>query len=203
MGDTRKIRKKYQKPNHPWNKQRIDAERVLSKNYGLTNKKELWKAETILKGFKNQIKQLPAMSPENAARQQQLLRARLNKLGLITEETALGDVLGFSTEQILDRRLQTIVHKKGLARSPSQARQFIGHEHILVNGKKINAPGYLVTRDEEHNITFSPTSNLYNESHPERATPEKQEKPVKKKQQEKPQEEDIEIVEPDEEAEHE
>ena len=202
MGDIRKTRKKYQKPNHPWNKQRIDDERALSRDYGLTNKKELWKAETILKGFKDQIKSFPSMSEENREHQKTLLRARLNKLGLITQQTELGEVLGFTTEKILERRLQTIVHKKGLARSAKQARQFIIHEHILVNGKKVNAPSYLVLKDEEAAIEFSTRSSLAKEDHPERAPKEKVAKQKVKKGEEKPQE-DIELVELDEEAEDE
>lgn len=197
MGDTRKIRKKYQKPNHPWNKERIDTERSYKKTYGLNTKKELWKAETILKGFKNQIKSFPSMSPEHAQKQKDLLRSRLLKLGLVKQDTPLGDVLGFDVEVILERRLQTIVFKKGLAKTPRQARQFINHEHILVDGRKINAPGYLVTKDEETKIVFSSNSTLFSESHPERATKEKAPKPKKKPQQTQEQE-DVEVIEPEE-----
>jgi small subunit ribosomal protein S4 len=94
--------------------------------------------------------------------------------------------------------LQTIVFKKGLARSAKQARQFIGHEHILVDGKKINAPGYLVTKDEESKITFTSSSALFSESHPERATEEKAPKP-KKQPQQPAEDEKPEVVELDEE----
>ncbi|MFT4250834.1 MAG: 30S ribosomal protein S4 [Candidatus Woesearchaeota archaeon] len=198
MGDIRKTRKKYQKPNHPWNKQRIDAEKILSRDYGLKNKKELWKAETILKGFKDQIKSFPSMNEQHREQQKALLRARLHKLGLITQQTELGEVLGFSAEKILERRLQTIVYKKGLARTSKQARQFILHEHILVNGRKVNAPSYLVLREEEATVEFVSKSSLAQEEHPERAI--KQKAPKTKPKKEVSKEEEIELVQLDEES---
>lgn len=173
MGDIKRLRKKYETPSHPWIKDRIDAEKILKRDYGLKNKKEIWKADTILKQIKSQIKSLPSMEPEQAARREELLRARLVRLGVVQKDTPLGEVLGYGTEQILDRRLQSIVHKKGLARSPKQARQFIRHEHITVAGKKVNAPSYIVPIDEEANISFVSKSALASELHPERATEEK------------------------------
>jgi len=58
MGDPRKIRKKYQTPSHPWIKSRIDEEKVLTREFGTKNKKEIWKMETVLKNFKTQSKHL-------------------------------------------------------------------------------------------------------------------------------------------------
>lgn len=196
MGDTKKIRRKYDKPIHPWNKERIDEEKRYKRTYGLSNKKELWKAESILKGFKNQIKEFPSMEEKQGAHQRTQLRARLLKLGLIKADTDLGEVLGYTTEQILERRLQTIVQNNGMARSSKQARQMIIHEHVLVAGKKINAPSYLVTKEEETQIEFDSKSPFFDEMHPERTTEEKAPKPKPKKQdvpEEKP-----EIVELDE-----
>ncbi len=193
MGDIKRIRKKYTTPMHPWNKERIDAERGYRRKFGLTNKKELWKAESILKGFKDQIKKFPSMSLEQAEKQKTQLRARLKKYGFVDETTDLGEVLGYDTEIILERRLQTIVHKKGLARSVKQARQFITHEHILVDGKIINAPGYIVTASEESNITFKPTSVLANDAHAERKQPEGTQEERKKKSTQT-QEEEPELV---------
>ena len=43
MGDPRKTRKKYDTPQHPWQKERMDQESVFLKEYGLKNKKEIWK----------------------------------------------------------------------------------------------------------------------------------------------------------------
>ena len=93
---------------------------------------------------------------------------KIRSLGLIGENATIDDVLGLEVRSILDRRLQTIVYKKGLARSIKQARQFITHGHIMVNGKVITSPGYLVKIDEEQFIEFKPTSPLARIDHPER-----------------------------------
>mgnify|MGYP001773173473 CR=1 FL=1 len=79
-------------------------------------------------------------------------RNKLYKLGLLNEGATLDDVLGLTVKDILNRRLQTIVYKKGLANTPKQARQFIVHGHVKINGRKIIYPSYLVNRDEEDKI---------------------------------------------------
>ncbi len=179
MGDIKRIHKKYQKPGHPWNKERIDAEKVLVRAYGLRNKKELWRAETILKNIKDQIKSFPSMPAERAEERAEKLRLRLLRLGIIKEDTNLRDVLGLSTDSILNRRLQTILFNKGLARSCLQARQFIVHEHVQVNGRTVSSPSYLVRVDEEMHISFNPSSSFISDTHPERVPVEKQETKVK------------------------
>lgn len=200
MGETKKIRRKFEKPVHPWNKERIDEERNYKRVYGLSNKKELWKAESLLKGFKNQIKSFPSMEESQATLERDLLRARLLKLGLINADTPLGEVLGYTTEQILERRLQTLVQNKGMAKSSKQARQMIIHEHILVSGKKINAPSYLVTKEEESQIEFDSKSPFFDEEHPERTTEQKKKKaPAKKSDQPDEEPEVVQLDEEDEE----
>jgi len=71
------------------------------------------------------------------------------------------------------RRLQTVLFKKGMARSVKQARQFIVHEHVLIGDKKITSPAYLVKVSEEASISFAVSSPLISEDHPERASVEK------------------------------
>ena len=51
-----------------------------------------------------------------------------------------GDVL----LQLLERRLDNVVHRMGLATSRAQARQIVRHGHFQVNGRKVNIPSYLV-----------------------------------------------------------
>ena len=62
---------------------------------------------------------------------------------------------------LLERRLDNVVYRLGLASSRAQARQFVRHSHITVNGKKVNIPSYVVetgdvigvrekSRDMEH-----------------------------------------------------
>ncbi|KAF5426795.1 small subunit ribosomal protein S4 [Candidatus Methanophagaceae archaeon] len=70
------------------------------------------------------------------------------------EGANLADVLELDVEHILDRRLQTCVHKKGLANSPKHARQLIVHGHIVVNNRRVTIPSYIVDRDVEREIDY-------------------------------------------------
>ena len=142
MGDPRKLRKKYSKPKHPWQAARIAAERPLMHEYGLKNKKEIWKAQSSLKKFTNQAKLLSTIKNEHQEREKQQLINRLIKLGLLEKWKDREDVLGLNLRNILDRRLQTLAFKKGLAKTANQARQLIVHGHVAINGQKITVPSY-------------------------------------------------------------
>ncbi len=56
--------------------------------------------------------------------------------------------------QLLETRLDNIVYRLGFAKSRFQARQFVSHKHVLVNGKKINIPSYQVK--EGDTVTIDP-----------------------------------------------
>lgn len=186
MGSPRKQRKKYETPTHPWQEERIEKEKEILRVYGLKNKKEIWKMDSVLRRFKRQVKSLVTKESEQAKKEEKQLLDKLIKLGLIGKDAKLEDVLGLETKSILDRRLQSLVFKKGLANSVKQARQFIVHGHISVGDKKISAPSYLVLKSEEDKIEFSPSSILASTEHPERAIRTKKPKgkvvrPIKKK----------------------
>lgn len=168
MGDPRKLRKKYSTPAHPWQGQRIQEEHVLLKKYGLKNKKEVWKSRSILKNVTSQAKKLAGSRNQQAAKERELLLQRLQKLGLLKAGAGIGDVLNIPFEDVLNRRLQTVVHRQGLARSVRQARQFVTHGHITVGGKLVDVPSYLVTVEEQGMIGFKEHSSLADFSHPER-----------------------------------
>jgi small subunit ribosomal protein S4 len=97
--------------------------------------------------------------------EKQLLE-RLNRIGILPETAVLDDVLDLTIEDILERRLQSIVFSKGLAKSIFQARQLITHGHVAIDGKRVPSPSYLVLKDEETKIAYAPTSNLSNANHP-------------------------------------
>ena len=52
----------------------------------------------------------------------------------------------------LERRLDNVIRRAGFAGSHAQARQFILHGHVRVNGKKVNIPSYLVKAGDEVSI---------------------------------------------------
>ncbi len=172
MGDPRFNRKTYATPKHPWEADRIKEEWELQKKYGLKNKREIWKAKSILRNFRAQARQLQAKlryGDPQAEKQQKQLFEKLIRLGILNEANATLDaVLSLTVDDILSRRLQTIVYLKGLARTPKQARQFIVHGHIAIGERKVTIPGYLVRKEEEDLIEYHPHSPLANELHPMR-----------------------------------
>ena len=91
---------------------------------------------------------------------------RLHRIGILPEEAELDDVLDMSLEDILERRLQTIVFQRGLAQSIQQARQLIAHGHISIDGRKVSSPSYLVLKDEEEKMAYSAKSPLADPEHP-------------------------------------
>ena len=169
MGDPKFPSKHYNTPSHPWQKIRIDEERNLTHQYGLKSKKEIWKADTKVREMRRQARKLTAKaSDEQAQKEKTLLLNKLNRLGMLEQGAALEDVLRMSPENILDRRLQTQVYLQGLASTVKQARQLIVHGHISVEGAVNRVPGMIVTRTQEKNLSYSPSSALNSDLHPVR-----------------------------------
>jgi len=178
MGHPRKARKKYDTPSHPWNADRIKQENKLVQKYGLKNKKEVWKAETMVKNYRREARELLGLSIEVNANERQQLLAHLIRSGILPETAKLEDVLDLTVEDVLRRRLQTVVHKKGLAYTAKEARVFVVHGHIAMNNKKINSPSYLVKRGEEEQIGYYAGSAVIKLKIPENP---KKEKPKKER----------------------
>lgn len=170
MGDPKFPRRSYNTPSHPWQGERIKEEAAVCKEYGLKNKKELWKAKTQVRDLRKQSRDLQARirtGEEQAKMETKNLLASCARVGLLPMEGAtLDDVLGLQTRSMLERRLQTIVMRKGYAITPGQARQFIIHGHVAIDDRKVTIPGYIVTRGEEDKITLNPRSPIANDTHP-------------------------------------
>jgi len=147
----RKIKRKFKKPRAPWDKERMEKERQLMKVFGLRRKREIWKAESILRSFRRRARDLAAKKDKE---QEKILLDKLYKMGLLDKNANLDDVLSLTLENLLERRLQTVVFKKNMANTPKQARQFITHGHIAVEGRRTIYPSFLVTRDLEDKISF-------------------------------------------------
>ena len=158
MGDPRRLKKKYKKPAHPFQKERIMEELDFLGRYGLRNKREFWKSRTMLGNWRGIARQSRTLIKEKAEKVQQTLITKLKRLGILGPEADFEDVLLLTVEDVLKRRLQTIVYEKGLATTVYEARQRIVHGHIQVGDKKINSPSYIVKKDEEDLISFHPSS---------------------------------------------
>jgi len=128
--------------------------------YGLRNKREFWKMRSMLVNWRRIARQSRTLSKERAAEVQETLSKKLIRIGVVGPEARFEDVLSLTVEDLLKRRLQTLVFEKGFAKTIYQARQFIVHGHIQVIGKKIDAPSYIVKKDEEDFIGYAPSSPL-------------------------------------------
>jgi small subunit ribosomal protein S4 len=97
------------------------------------------------------------------------LIGHMQRAGLLGPDADIDNVLSLKVQQGLERRLQTLVYRQGLARSPKQARQLITHGHIAINGRRCSIPGYRVTRAEESQISYYGKSPLAVPDHAEKA----------------------------------
>jgi len=168
MGGIKRQRKKIETPGHPYDKARLERELPLVGDYGLRNKRELWKARTILSTARQQARGLLAIDPEVRKIRERELLSRLSRFGMLSQNSNLDSVLALEIKVVLERRLQTIVFRKGLATSPYQARQFITHRHIAIGTGVATSPSRLITVAEEDLINYAPRSPLNNQSHPSR-----------------------------------
>ncbi len=166
MGDPKKQRKKYETPRNPWSKEQIEAETNLVGEYGLRNKRELWRYRTMLSKIRGIARSLLGKSEEERLQIEQNFLKKLSRLGILQERATIDDTLDLDIRDLLERRLQTVVYRSGLAKTAQQARQLITHGHVEVSGRTVSVPGYLVKRTDEANIKYAPNSVLIDESHP-------------------------------------
>ncbi|HYO05899.1 MAG TPA: 30S ribosomal protein S4 [Phototrophicaceae bacterium] len=152
MGDPRKAKKSYTRPRSIWTSDQISSELYVVGSYGLRNKKELWKAQTEIARIRNQARALLAISTDVRHEKETKLLNYLSRLGIVEDSSTLDDILNLKIEDILERRLQTLVMKRSNLKSPYQARQIVVHGHVSIGDRKINLPGYLVKKDEEAQI---------------------------------------------------
>jgi len=168
MGDPKRQRRKYNTPRFPWRKDILGEELKLLGVFGLRNKHELWRHETSLSKFRGIARSLIGRPIEERMRMENELLTRLKKLGVLSETAVLDDVLDLSIEDLLERRLQTLVFRKNLTKTVHQSRQLITHGHITLNGRRVTVPGYIVSREEEKTLAYALESLLANAAHPTR-----------------------------------
>jgi len=159
MGDPRRLRNKYTRPKRLWDEDRITHDKELKTEFGLKNSGEVWKAADELRKYRREARRLLSLTEEGRAGDSEKIITKLARTGIM-KEGSVEDILGLSVRTVLERRLQTIVMRKGLARSMKQSRQLITHGFISVKGKKITIPSYLVYADEEAGIGYAKEIDL-------------------------------------------
>jgi small subunit ribosomal protein S4 len=169
---TGKNTKFYETPNHPYQGERIAQEADLLSRYGLKNKEELWRSQSQLRSMRREARRLLGDAQGDVEAAQAAgseFIARLRRLGILSEDDDISAVLSLDVTDLLERRLQTVVYRQGLANTPRQARQFIAHGHITVGDARVRRPSKKVEVAEENLVGFDETSPLSDDLHPERA----------------------------------
>merc|ERR1711931_597743 len=148
-------------PRRPYEKARLDQELKYLGEYGLKNKREVWRVRYTLAKVRKSARTLLTLEEKDPKRlfEGNALLRRLVRIGVLAEDKMKLDyVLGLKTEDFLERRLQTQVFKLGLAKSIHHARVLIKQRHIRVRKQLVNVPSFLVRLDSQKHIDFSTNS---------------------------------------------
>ncbi|GAD92307.1 40S ribosomal protein S9 [Paecilomyces variotii No. 5] len=170
----RSYSKTYKVPRRPFESARLDSELKIVGEYGLRNKREVWRVQLTLSKIRRaaryvrnpvlgrklntELLTLDDKDPKRLFEGNALIR-RLVRVGVLDESRMKLDyVLALKVEDFLERRLQTCVYKLGLAKSIHHARVLIKQRHIRVGKQIVNVPSYMVRLDSQKHIDFALTS---------------------------------------------
>merc|ERR1712216_456790 len=157
----RSYSKTFKKPRRPFEKERLDNELKTVGEFGLRNKRELWRVQFALNKLRNAARVLLTLDEKDPKRifGGEAIMRRMYRYGLLDEtQDKLDHVLALGPEQFFERRLQTLVFKLGLAKSVHHARVLIRQRHIRVGKQIVNVPSFLVRTDSQKHIDFALTS---------------------------------------------
>ena len=155
--------KTFSKPRRPFEKVRLDAELKTVGEYGLRNKRELWRVQFALNKLRNAARVLLTLDEDDPKRifEGNAILKRMRTYGLLeADKESLDYVLALTAEEFLERRLQTLVFKLGLAKSVHHARILIKQRHIRVGKQIVNVPSFLVRVETQKHIDFALNSPL-------------------------------------------
>ncbi len=162
MGDPRRGRKKYKTPKKLWDVSRINEESRLKREYGLKNMREIWIAQAELRRARREARRSLGLPEGKREEVFGKVVNKLSRLGIVSGEATVDDILSLTVRDFLERRLQTRVFRKGLAKTPRQARQLIVHGYIALDGVRVTAPSRLITKEEEAKINYyKDASNIF------------------------------------------
>jgi small subunit ribosomal protein S4 len=154
-------RRKFSRPRKIYDITLIKDENGLITKYGLKSRREVWKASFAIEKMRNIAKTLITASDD---KKEEFIERQKAK-GF--EINSIADVLALSKEDYLKRRLESVVVKKGFAKTHNQARQLITHKHIKIGNQIINSPSHLTTLEEEKNLTSDIVIPIKEEISPE------------------------------------
>merc|ERR1712060_767293 len=135
----------FRKPKRPFEKERLDGEMKIVGEYGLKNKREVWRVNYALAKIRSAARTLLTLDEKSEKRmfQGDALLRRMVRMGLLLEsEKKLDYVLGLTNAKIMERRLQTKVFKLGLAKSVHHARCLFRQRNIRVGKQICDIPSF-------------------------------------------------------------
>lgn len=143
----RRLKNKFKRPRRPWDATRIEEEKLILKTYGLRRKREIYRIRAELRKFRKRARDLIAIKDKD---KEKVLIDKLHRLGILEKDKAsLDDVLALRIDNLLERRLQTVVLKKGFAKTARMARQMIVHGHVRIGERTVKFPSYIVSTSDE------------------------------------------------------
>jgi len=166
MGDPKKKHKLYTTPKRPYDVRAFEEDLKILGVYGLRNKRELWRARTELSTLRRRAREMLSFDPVERIEMERILIRKLYGLGLVPESSSLDNTLSLSVGDLLERRLQTVVYRTGMAKTLFQSRQLITHGHISIDGRKVKSPSYRVTREDEAKLAYAGSSPVSLKDHP-------------------------------------
>lgn len=146
--------KTYVRPKKAYEKSRMEEENKIAEKYGLKNKREIWKTIAKVSYFRRRAKALAKSSNE----EQEVLFSKLQDLGL--KVNSIADVLALNVEDLLNRRIQTVLLHKKLANTIRHARQMIVHRKVTINGNTVTTPSYLVSVEDEKTLSLKKENKI-------------------------------------------
>merc|ERR1712224_542250 len=150
--------KTFKKPRRPFEKERLDQEMKVLGEYGLRAKRELWRVQFVLSKLRNAARTLLTLDEKDPKRifEGNAILRRCHRYGILADEQDdLNFVLALTPQAFLERRLQTLVFKLGLAKSVHHARVLIRQRHIRVGKQVVNVPSFMVRTDSEKHVDFA------------------------------------------------
>merc|ERR1719247_3434445 len=157
----RNFSKTSKRPRRSYDKPRLDKELQMIGTYGLKTKREIWRVGLILSKVRAVARRLLTLEERDPERifQGQALMRRMIRYGILDEDKQRLDyVLELKVENVMERRLQTLVFKRGLAKSIHHARVLIKQKHIRVGRQIVDIPSFMVRVESQPHIEFSLTS---------------------------------------------